>query len=53
MEKQYDESMIDTKALNLMRLRIIKLERDNDRDKKLTEAQMVKEICKIIEEEMQ
>lgn len=52
MEVQYDESIIDARALNLMRLRIIKLERDNDRDKKLTETQMVKEICKIIEEEM-
>lgn len=42
----------DSRAMSLMRLRIMKLERDNDKEKKFTDSQMVGKICKIIEEEM-
>lgn len=46
-----DDVNIDARSVNLMKLRILKLERDNEKDKKLSDSDMVKQVMKIIEEE--
>lgn len=46
------EVEIREEALKLMKLRIMKLEKDNAKDRKLDDKKMVDEIKKIIEEEM-
>ncbi len=46
-----EDVTIDARSVNLMRLRILKLERDNEKDKKLSDNDMIKQIMKIIEEE--
>ena len=50
-KKLTDEVAIDTRTVNLMRLRIIKAEHDNEKTQDKDASQMVKEIRKIIEEE--
>ena len=51
MSKITDDVMIDAKKVNLMRLRIIKEERDNEETNSKSPAQMVDRLKKIIEEE--
>ncbi len=51
MNDKVDETKLDSRAEDLMRLRIIKAERDNEKSKSKSPAQMVDTICKIIEEE--
>lgn len=46
------EREINENALKLMKLRIMKLEKDNAKDRKLDDKKMVDQIKKIIEEEM-
>ena len=45
------EQSTDQRMLSIMRMRIIKIEKDNAKDKKYSDSEMVKEIQKIIEEE--
>ncbi len=49
--KLTDDVAIDSRAVNLMRLRIITAEHDNEKTQDKDASQMVKEIRKIIEEE--
>ena len=51
MSKITENVPIDEKTINLMKLRIIKAERDNDKTNEKSPAKMVDEIKKIIEEE--
>ena len=52
MSKLTDDVLIDSRTANLIRLRIIKAERENEKTQDKDPAQMVKEIKKIIEEEV-